>query len=192
MVISRIFPCQVLPSNSGLRLVASNMKIHDREVSMYHGFFKLLEQLRDESGVTAKEIPLDIPESYYVHVDMDDKDQKGTVVVIEELKCQGYTMIDKQTGADPLHVKQALTSLANYHALTITFLRKHLASDGQSIVYPPGSEFLNEKTIYEIIPPEEAYATLKTLPKLMTLLKNEDVNMPLIIHQFIFIPLCTV
>ena len=74
-------------------------------------------------------MPLDVPEGFYAHI--DDTDDTKTVVVIEELKHQGYTMIDKHAGADAHHVKLALTSLANYHALTIALLRKHLAPDGK-------------------------------------------------------------
>ncbi len=130
-----------------MRAMATSMTLHDREIEMYGSFFQVLEKLREESGLTAKDVPLDVPEGFYAHI--DDTDDTKTVVVIEELKHQGYTMIDKHAGADAHHVKLALTSLANYHALTIALLRKHLAPDGKTVLYPPGAEFMAQPSGFE-------------------------------------------
>lgn len=140
---------------------------------MYCSFFPLLVQLKKELGIAMEHLPLDVPESFYGRI--DTKDPSGTFVVVEELKSQGYVMIDKRTGSDFNHAKLALTSLANYHALTMAFLRKYRGPDGQ-IKYPTGVEFLNEASAPESIPTEITYGWLKSHIELMKLLGRQDVR----------------
>ena len=154
--------------------MATAMNVHDREIDIYRNFFQELRKLREETGYSASEIPLDVPEAYYVN--MDEVDDNGTVVVIEELKSQGFTMVDKVNGSDIDHVKLALTSLAHYHAHTIAFLRKHLSSDGQSVVFPPGFEYLGQPSAYEMFPAEMITPYLDGCIGTMKLLKREDVS----------------
>ncbi len=167
-------PFQILPVNKLLRQAASFMKVHDREIGMYGFLFQNLQKVREEAGLSANDIPLDVPESYYVHV--GEVDDTETVIAIEELKGQGYVMADKMTGLDPHHVKLALSSLAHYHALSIAFLRKHVAADGETWALPSGLQFLNEPSPYEQTPPEMMESFMKNSVDLMRLLGREDVT----------------
>ncbi len=139
---------------------------------MYGNFFEMLRKIRKDSGCTAAEIPLDVPEAYYVH--LDDQDPSGTTVSLEDLKSQGYTTANKNTGLDVDHIKRVLASLAHYHALTIAFLRKHSTSDGHQL--PASAEFLNESAAFEKLSRNCAEPWNKANKDLMRLCDREDVR----------------
>ena len=139
---------------------------------MYSHFFDILKNIREDSGCTSAEIPLNVPEAYYTY--LGGKDTPGVVISMEELKYQGYGMVDKHTGSDVAHAKVVLTSLAHYHALTIAFLRKHSTSDGHQL--PASAEFLNESAAFEKLSRNCAEPWNKANKDLMRLCDREDVR----------------
>lgn len=138
-----------MPSNAVLRQAACESHLHDREINMYRQFFDLLHDIRGSNS----SITLDVPDVYHVHLeDIVEKetDGSGTCILIENLKSQGYSMADKMGGADYRHCRLALTSLAHYHALTLTALRKWADPlTGECTNLPPSVEFILEKTLYD-------------------------------------------
>ena len=146
---------------------------------MYRTFFDVLRQIRADAGVTADQIPLEVAETYYVHMEEIVKGQtdgSNTAVVIENFKSQGYGMIDKYEGADYEHANMALVTLAHYHALTITFVRKYAAPDGQTINYPAEAEFLAEKTIFDVGAKDMISPWIQTHIDMLKLLNRHDVR----------------
>ena len=156
--------------------MAMTMKVHDREIAMYGGLFPQLQKLKNEAGLSADQVPLDVPNSYYVNV--DESDGKGTVIVMEELKGPGFVMVDKVNGCDFEHAKLSLTSLAHFHALTIAFLRKHITREGEKIVHPPEADFLNHPAPREMVSIEMIRPPLDMAVKLMRHVGREDVSHP--------------
>ena len=147
------------------------MRVHNREIAMYQTFFDLLRQFRSSAGLSADQIPLDVPAVYYTHEDLDGS---GTVMIMEDLRCEGFGMIDKINGSDYEHATLALTSLAHYHALSIAFVRKYVSADGSSVDYPAGAEFLAEKSAFEDIV-DIVHQWIKTHIELMRKMDREDV-----------------
>ena len=162
-----------------MREAAYASRVHHREIDMYRNFFDVLRQIRADAGVTADQIPLEVAETYYVHMEEIVKGQtdgSNTAVVIENFKSQGYGMIDKYEGADYEHANVALVTLAHYHALTITFVRKYAATDGQTISYPPEAEFLAEKTIFDVGAKDMISPWIQTHIDMLKLLNRHDVR----------------
>jgi hypothetical protein len=144
-----VLPLQVLPSNSFLRQAAYEMRTHPREISMYHNFFRLLWESHEDQP-----IPLDVPDVYYTHIEEivpGETDGSGICTLLEDLKAEGYRMADKVEGADYRHCHMALTSLAHYHALTMSAVRKWKdPATGELSEVPSSAKFLvEEKTFYE-------------------------------------------
>lgn len=165
---------KIHPSNLAMREWTVAMKIQNRETAMYSSLFQYVQRLREESGCTAEQIPLNIPELYYFQ--SEDGDQTVAVVVMEELKYQGYVMLDKHAGSDYQHVKVALSGLAYYHALTIAFLRKNLNSDGRTVDYPSGTEFLDHPFGLDLTPIKVRYPWMEAIIGLMQLFGRDDVR----------------
>jgi hypothetical protein len=116
---------------------------------MYQDFFILLREMHRD-----KPIPLDVPDLYYSHIEdiiAGETDGSGTCTLLENLKAEGYLMADKVEGADLRHCHMALTSLAHYHALTLSAVRKWKdPATGKLSQVPSCAKFLvEEKTFYE-------------------------------------------
>lgn len=115
---------------------------------MYNSFFDHLRTLDP-----THQVPLDVPDAYYVHLEEmveGGADGMGTCIILEDLKSQGYIMSDKAVGADYQHCHLVLTSLAHYHAHTITALRQWTdPATGQFTNIPSDALFILENTIYE-------------------------------------------
>jgi hypothetical protein len=146
-----VLPLQV-PSNSFLRQAAYEMRTHPREISMYHNLFRLLREVHEDEP-----IPLDdlIPDVYYSHIEdiiAGETDGSGTCTLLENLKAEGYLMADKVEGADLRHCHMALTSLAHYHALTMSAVRKWKdPATGELSQVPSSAKFLvEEKTMFDL------------------------------------------
>lgn len=141
---------KVLPSNFLLRKSAYESRVHHREVNMYHHLFALLREMHADQP-----IPLDVPDCYYTHLEevvKGETDGSGTCILLEDLKSENYRMADKIRGADYRHCHAALTSLAHYHALTLSAVRKWKdPSTGQLSNMPPVAKFvLEEKSMYDV------------------------------------------
>ncbi|KAI9561521.1 hypothetical protein GHT06_012480 [Daphnia sinensis] len=140
---------KVLPSNFLLRKSAYESRVHHREINMYHHFFALLREMHADQP-----IPLDVPDCYYTHLEevvKGETDGSGTCILLEDLKSENYRMADKVRGADYRHCHTALTSLAHYHALTLSAVRKWKdPSTGELSNMPPVAKFvLEEKSMYD-------------------------------------------
>jgi hypothetical protein len=117
---------------------------------MYHHFFNSLREMHADHP-----IPLDVPDVYYTHMEemvQGGADGSGTCTLLEDLKAEGYRMADKVEGADYRHCHMALTSLAHFHALTISAVRKWKdPATGKLSNIPPMAKFLvEEKTMYDV------------------------------------------
>ncbi len=145
-----IITTQVLPSNFLLRKSVHESRVHHREINMYHHFFNYLREIHADHP-----IPLDVPDVYYTHIEEivpGETDGSGICTLLEDLKAEGYRMADKVEGSDYRHCHMALTSLAHYHALTISAVRKWTdPSTGELSHVPPTAKFLvEEKTMYDV------------------------------------------
>ena len=121
--------------------------VYVREIGVYRDLLPILKEIRGD-----KWIPLDASKLYYAR--SDDKDH--TCLLLEDLKAKGYRVTDKVHGCDYQHALLTVTSLANYHALTMAAMRQWKHKDpitGKITVnYPDGVKFLAEKTILEADP----------------------------------------
>lgn len=128
-----------------------------------------------------QQIPLDIPDIYYVNIEEitpGETDGSGTCIVLEDLSMQGYCMSDKFGGTDFQHCQLALTSLAHYHALTMSALRKWKdPATGELSNIPPTAKFLmQEKTVYEVSAVQIARDFSKKMIEFAQDVKRPDVN----------------
>ena len=164
---------QILRSSIAFRGKVSSFKMHYREADMYDKYFQLLRELRCNSDSLTDQIPLDVPDLYFVS--KAGKDEAETVLVIEDLMSSGYAMIDKTQGSDLKHANVALTSLAHFHALAIAFLRQHFEPESQKVVYPPGAEFLYTSSPFDLFPMDMVQPYIEATIQLMQALGREEV-----------------
>jgi hypothetical protein len=158
-----------------LRQAAYESRTHHHEMHMYLHFFSLLRETH-----AGQQIPLDIPNIYYVNIEEiipGETDGSGTCIVLEDLSTQGYTMSDKFGGADFQHCGMALTSLAHYHALTLSAVRKWTdTSTGELSNLPESAKFLvQEKTVYEVSAAQIAKDFAKKMIEFAQDVKRPDV-----------------
>jgi hypothetical protein len=121
-----------------LRNTAHEARTHHREIDVYQSFFGLLREMH-----LGQPIPLDVPDVYYTHLEeivQGGADGSGTCTLLEDLKIEGYRMTDKVEGADYRHCQIALTSLAHYHALTISAVRKWTDPLTGELKIPPAAK----------------------------------------------------
>ena len=169
---------QVLPSNSVMQTMALEAKVYNREIDMYNSMFDQLRQIRLEAGLSEEDLPLDIPNVYYVHLKDKSKGENDTLdtcVLLEDLSAEGFRMANKYEGCDDAHVRVALQSLANYHALSIVGLKKWKSRDG-SVNVPPAIDFILEKTMIELMTNDLRRAWLNPYSKLLGEAGREDVS----------------
>lgn len=133
-----------------LRQMAYESRVHYREINMYQTFFDLLREI----NTSHSKITLDVPDVYYFHneeVVKGGTDGSGICILLEDLKDKGYVMPDKIRGADYRHCLLALTSLAHYHSLTLTALKKWTDPEtGECSKIPPAATFILEKTMHDV------------------------------------------
>jgi hypothetical protein len=119
---------------------------------MYHNFFRLLREVHEDHPMLF--YFLNVPDVYYSHIEdiiPGETDGSATCILLENLKTEGYRMADKVEGGDYQHCKMALNSLAHYHALTLSAVRKWKdPTTGELSHVPSSAKFLvEEKTFYE-------------------------------------------
>jgi len=145
---------QVLPSNSVMQTMALEAKVYNREIDMYNSMFDQLRQIRLEADLSEEDLPLDIPNVYYVHLKDKSKGENDTLdtcVLLEDLSAEGFRMANKYEGCDDAHVRVALQSLANYHALSIAGLKKWKTQD-DGFDIPPAIRFVLDKVAVQQLP----------------------------------------
>lgn len=141
---------------------------------MYQQWLPELREIRNLKNVTNSEIPLNVAEAYFVNFALS-KDgtrlENETVCVLENLKSKGYRMASSartSTGIDLNHAKVALRTYANYHALSISNLRKYKKND-RSYNLPSLYEIFCKDPNY--INPAVVYRTI-VLPNYITILRH--------------------
>ena len=162
---------QVLPSNSVMLNMAKEGNLYDRETAMYSVAFNELNQVRQEAGLSKEDVPLQVPSVYYVHIEeAGDSNGLETCVLMQDLSTSGFRMTDKHAGCDDDHVRLALYSLANFHALSMAALKKWTDGDGR-VVLPPAMQFMTGKSIVDNFKSEHMVAWFKPMADRM---RNND------------------
>lgn len=159
-----------MPKNSFAFMVVMAMKLPERETNVYnHVLQSLLLKVRSEAGVTAEEVPLNVPVLYYGH--WDETEPMGsnmTAVVVQDLKPLGFHMADKQVGLTLEEAKLALETMAHYHALSLALVEKFRNPDG-SFTLSDDIKFLSEGPSFH----QQMAEMMKTfLPQMIEMMKR--------------------
>ncbi len=125
------------------------MKVFRREAVIYRHFHSELRHIRTEAGLSENELPLNVPELYYAHLDESGGNTANlSVLVMEDLKYLGFRLVDKYLGCTKDEAKIALSTLARYHALSIAAVQKWKLSDG-SLVLPEPLSYIPSRTLLD-------------------------------------------
>ena len=110
---------------------AQELYTHNREVAVYRHLFPILQEKCGKICLEDNQVALSVPTSYYLWLE-DGPNGKTTssTLIMEDLKCQGFRQQQPTEAFDYQHSKVALTALAQYHALSITYLRSIQSPDG--------------------------------------------------------------
>ena len=140
-----------------MRAPAITQGVFNREEAIYRHLHAELRKLRTEAGVSIGDIPLNVPKLYYSNVHQAPKEGEmgahadyDAVLVMENLKVQGFALADKRVGCNVKEAQATLNTLANFHALGIVKLRQWKKSDG--IVLPNWFAFIQENEFDDIMP----------------------------------------
>jgi len=145
---------KVLPSNPANRSAVCLGKWFDREISVYRDWLPMLEEIRNANGLDSELIPISTALCYFAnlsHSNEGDGYLDDTVVTIEELKSQGFSMLEPSLCHELEYTQLAMKTYANYHSLSIVGLRKWANPDG-SFSLPKSLESFG-KTPYYVHPP---------------------------------------
>lgn len=138
-----------MPTISMLFLGAMDMKVFRREAAIYQHFHSELRQIRLGAGVSESELPLNVPEMFYAHLDESGScGANKSVIILEDLKNQGYRMVDKRVGCSKEEAKIALSTLARYHALSIAVVKKWKLQSG-SLDLPEPLSYIPARTTFD-------------------------------------------
>ena len=114
-----------------MRAPAITQRVFDREEAIYRHLHAELRKVRAKAGATNASIPLNVPRMYYGCIDQATEDIRkkiktdyNAVVVLENLKAQGFAMADKLVGCTFKEAQATLNSLANFHAIGMVMLRR--------------------------------------------------------------------
>jgi len=127
-----------------LRAGAMSFGVYSREIGSYISFFPALREMMSQHGLTSDDILLKVPRICYTNLDTSEaagQAESSTVLVMEELSSQGFRMQDKRQGCTKKEAMMTLAALANYHALSHTWLKKFKNQDGSYSV-PSSVEYL--------------------------------------------------
>ena len=130
-----------------MRDVAESSGLYFREIKVYRHLFPALKEIQG-----GKPVKLDSSMMYYSRFDK----RENSCLILENLKALGYRVTDKMHGTDYKHSLLAVTSLANYHALTIAAVRKWIETEpttGKKVInYPTNLKFLEDKSVFDVNP----------------------------------------
>ena len=106
--------------------------------------------MRDQAGLTNADIPFNVAHMFYGNVPepIEGTTDLNAVIVLENVKVQGFSMVDKRIGCDVKQAQETLNTLANFHALGIVLLRQHKTSDGEYAL-PESIKFVQEKLLFD-------------------------------------------
>ncbi|XP_031841904.1 uncharacterized protein LOC116431094 [Nomia melanderi] len=157
-----------LPPTSAYLLDLFNSPVTFRkELQAYSTMMRELEKLQLESGVNEKNLSVVAPRYFAGRLGLRDEDifDEQAVIILENLKYNGYDTEDRIHGLDRKHVKFALDKLAKLHALTIA-LKIKKPQIFQKIMPDVLKELLSEtseKCVLDMI--KKAQADLKDIPE---------------------------
>ena len=142
-----------------MRAPAITQRVFDREEAIYRHLHAELRKVRAKAGATNASIPLNVPRMYYGCIDQATEDIRkkiktdyNAVVVLENLKAQGFAMADKLVGCTFKEAQATLNSLANFHAIGMVMLRQRKTSDGDYNL-PDSIKFIREKLMFDDMGP---------------------------------------
>ena len=158
-----------MPVNPLLRSSALLQKLYDREIGVYCHLFPALRKLRAQAGLSNVEVPFDVPDIYYVSLQRSSAEygvERPAVLVMEDLRIQEFQMVDKRVGCSYEQAKATMTTLANFHALSIALVRQWKTSTGQ-LALPEHLQFLKQKAKFDEMGPTLAAINLPVFHEVM-------------------------
>lgn len=167
---------KVLPNNPVLRAGAMSFGVYSREIGSYISFLPALREMMSEHGLTSDDIPLKVPRICYTNLDTSEaagQAESSTVLVMEELSSQGFRMQDKRQGCTKKEAMMTLAALANYHALSHTWLKKFKNQDGSYSV-PSAFDFAMNPMDIDDVMYGMLTKTITTFAKLLEHLGHHD------------------
>lgn len=143
--------------------------VYPREIAAYEVLHPMLREMRDKARIKPDRILLAVPAIYHTLIDEQGQFRSNaTAVVMEDLSCHGYRMLDKKIGANFDEVMLTLEALANYHALTIALVRQWRNPEGH-IEAPESLKFVESPLVFQAM----VYDMLATtMPLYIEMLKH--------------------
>ena len=128
---------------------AQELHTHDREVAVYRHLFPALQEKGKQIGLGDNQVVLKVPLSYYLRIKDGSKGKtESSVLIMEDLKWRGFQQQHATEGFDYQHCKVALTTLAQYHALSIVYMR-HIRNNDGHFNLPEQLHFVREASEFD-------------------------------------------
>lgn len=120
------FIIKLLPQDPFSRYFVTEAQFDLREIKFYTQVVPDLEQFKNEvlSEDTSPDLVLPIPKCYYAHYSPGETEPEPTppssVLVLENIKPNGFESADFSKGLDLRQAKAAVEAIAQVHALSLT------------------------------------------------------------------------
>ncbi|XP_012273647.1 uncharacterized protein LOC105696064 [Orussus abietinus] len=112
---------KMLPPTELQRMIFDSPYSFRKEIFMYKEIFPEYNRLELENGYSEEELFRVLPRFYGSRLTLDPKVDftDDAVILLENLKPQGYASGDRRLGYDLEHAKLAISAMARFHALGI-------------------------------------------------------------------------
>ncbi|XP_058129492.1 uncharacterized protein LOC131271921 [Anopheles coustani] len=116
-----VYLCKIPPLNEARRRqFPAAMKIFTRETLAYTQFLPLMFAYQEEKGVGREDGFFSVPKCY--HAECDEAAEEA-VIIMEDLRLDGYRMWDKKVPVNYEHVRMTMEQLGRLHAVSLALKR---------------------------------------------------------------------
>lgn len=119
---------KLIPNSKFLQQVFDVSNTFCKEINLYRLLLPELRKLQEECGMGTKDIINLVPDLYGARTSFDDADDKDNefdaVLILGDLKQDGYTLGERLKGLDLKHCEIAISQLASFQALVVMLRKK--------------------------------------------------------------------
>lgn len=105
-----------LPPDNKTRREQMGMHAFEREVTVYNEILPMFQKFQLDKGLKPGQGFISFPKCYYAS---HDKEKDEAVIIMEDIRKQGFKMLNKYKTVDFTHATAVLETLAQFHGLSL-------------------------------------------------------------------------
>lgn len=135
--------CKLAPLTAARRKEFGSVMLFERESLMYNKIFPMFAEFQREKGLSLNESFAAYPKCYEA---ICDEDKEQFVIIMEDLRPQGFSMWPKSQGTPVKHARLVMEQLGKLHAVSFALKdqRPELYAQLRQLIDIPTQFFKNE------------------------------------------------